>query len=765
MKLTHRHIILLICFIAAIQSFAKAPQLNFDDIDSTDYISKARFYHQQAESILGNKKNINMLSENAFNRYMTAIRSEANCYYMLDNYRMLGELASKYQESLNNRKNLDSEKIARLQMYGNKLWGSYYYGQTEYNASAYSIAEEYYLESLKVDKYNNTHTSIIYRELSQLYYKWGLTNKNILYFKFAFDYLNRLKFDAEIGSQQAMCLARMGQYAKDISSAIQYFSQALDNINNSIKSLKKNSDKYAEALRKKGKIIILQHERLGVGDINEAKDCYNNYLAYQKKHLQENILNISNQSGREQYWLALHQFLHDCVKLGNNASDMIYNLVLFSKGYLIELKHNKNAINHSWTDVKNKLKKEECAIEFISYDDVNNAQRMGALIIKKNSDKPKFIDIGNIDSIMSIKLYNGKTFRSAITSNTEASKKALFSDSTIFKSLWTPNLLNEIADATKVFFAPDGFIHQLAIEYMAPKSITCYRLSSTRVLLSPRKTKFHKILLCGDINFNSSITTEPALNRSNDINGYYTLAQRQLNINPLPGTRIELDSIYNIVKSYHAPIAIDTLTNIFATENTFCKIASKGIPIVHIATHGYFIGSNNFYSDLKPALNDNSMSESGLIMAGASANIKNPYFDPATPDGLLTAKELSDENLKYIDLMVLSACQSGMGYITNDGVYGIIKGLKEAGVGATIVSLWEVNDAATSEIMKRFYTELLNDPEHNIHSAFNKARQSMIENGGVDIRKFSPATLSNKTSTVYYNEPYFTNPFILIDAW
>lgn len=764
MNRIYQYITIILCLITSSQIFAQS-QLDINQIESDDYNSKVKYYKQQAENIL-NGNDVNSLSDQRFYRYMTALNSEANCYYMLDNYNMLGELASKFQNLLNNRLNLDEELRSRLEMYGNKIWGSYYYGQTQYSSSAYTLAESYYFNSLKHSSFDKKHTDIISQELAQLYYKWGLTTKAQSYFKLAFNCLSPLHDDSEICSQEAMCLARMGQFEENTAIASKNFDLALNYIDISINSLKKNSEKYAEALRKKGKILMIKGDRLGIDYNKEAKECYNKYISYQKKNISEKLSNISDNSGREQYWLALHQFLYDCVRLGNNAPDMLYDLVLFSKGFLIESKHNNKAIDYKWNDVKKKLDKNDCAIEFVAYNGPNEAKHMGALVIKKNSNKPKFIDIGNIDSIMNLKAYNGRTLKYALSSDAEKIKNVLFKEHTFFNSVWTKQLLNEIGNSKRVFFSPDGFIHQLAIEYMIPEgyNFTCHRLSSTRVLLKPRKTNMNRILLCGDVNFNS--TDGPSSDyRDNDIDGYYTMAQRRLNINPLPGTRIEVDSIYNKLKSHPTSLKIDTLTGKFATENRFRHLASSGSNIVHIATHGYFIGTNNFISDLKPAISDKSMSESGLIMAGAASNINNPYFVPTIPDGFLTAKELSNENLKYVDLMVLSACQTGMGYITDDGVYGIIKGLKEAGVGATIVSLWKVNDASTCEIMKRFYAELMKDPNRNIHLAFNKARQSMIENGKVDIRRFNQSTLSNRQSTIVLDEPFHTNAFILIDAW
>lgn len=753
--------IIIISLIFASQSIAQN-KINIDDIDNDDYTSKVLYYKQQAEDIL-NGQDVADLSDNRFYRYLIALNSEANCHYMLDNYREIKRLAELFNSHLNNRPNLDSDIKNRLYMYLYKLWGTYYYGQTNHNTSAYKYAESCYLNSMSYSKYDTKHQQIIYQEFAQLYYKWGITTKNSQYFESALKCLNSIAKNDETLSQQAVCHARIGQLEPDDKLAAEHFNTALKYINQASTSLKNDSElKYAEALRKKGKILMMQNDRFGTSDIDAAYDCFNQYLKFQKKDIGNRLKQLSSDNQREQLWLALHQFLYDCVRLGNNAPEMIYDLLLFSKGYLTETKRNPKAVDYTWKDVRKVLNNEDCAIEFVEYDAQNEEKRIGALVLKKNSSKPKFIDIGKVDSIKRLRLYNGSSVINAISTEYYEYKNALFNDSSIFKSIWSNELLAEIGSSKNIYFSPDGFIHQLAIEYMAPRGLNCNRLSSTRVLLKPRKIKTNRILLCGDIDFKTS-AIQPQ-KRDNDIDGFYTLANRALDIQNLPGTANEIDSIAQIRLNNDFKNDI-ILRGAFATDERFCHLASSGVPVVHIATHGYFSGSNSYYSDLKPSITDHSMSESGLMMAGSGSNINNPYFNPYVSDGLLTAKELSLENFSYIDLMILSACQTGLGYITNDGVYGIQRGLKEAGVGAMIVSLWSVNDTSTYEFMKRFYQELSKDPSGNIRVAFNNARQSMIENGEIEITQFDASSLSNQKIMVSVSDPFYTNAFILIDAW
>ena len=144
-------------------------------------------------------------------------------------------------------------------------------------------------------------------------------------------------------------------------------------------------------------------------------------------------------------------------------------------------------------------------------------------------------------------------------------------------------------------------------------------------------------------------------------------------------------------------IDISTYTKNNGTKHSFLKMSGDSPSIIHIATHGYY---NNTHESGISALDC-----SGLVFSGF-----NQYIDKnkKTTDGCLTASEISQMDLYNTDLVVLSACETGLGKIEFDGVFGLQRGFKMAGVNSLMMSLWEVDDDATQLLMTEFYRNYVN---------------------------------------------------------
>ena len=122
----------------------------------------------------------------------------------------------------------------------------------------------------------------------------------------------------------------------------------------------------------------------------------------------------------------------------------------------------------------------------------------------------------------------------------------------------------------------------------------------------------------------------------------------------------------------------------------------------------------------------NPLLHSGIIMAGANnAWAGRPVS--GVEDGILFAEEVANLNLVGTDLVVLSACETGLGAVNNgEGVFGLQRAFKLAGANTLVMSLWLVDDDATSILMSAFYRNWLSGK--NKQDAFKEAQRTLRSN-------------------------------------
>ncbi|MEM6432633.1 MAG: CHAT domain-containing tetratricopeptide repeat protein [Cyanobacteria bacterium P01_D01_bin.115] len=222
----------------------------------------------------------------------------------------------------------------------------------------------------------------------------------------------------------------------------------------------------------------------------------------------------------------------------------------------------------------------------------------------------------------------------------------------------------------------------------------------------------------------------------------------QLQVGPLPGTAAEAEAIRPLLPN--ADIRIEDE----ATENLIKSVESPRI--LHIATHGFFLpnverpevdsslalaSSNPFGSVAAPGVAvENPLLRSGLALAGFNTR------SSGSEDGVLTALEASQLNLFGTQLVVLSACDTGLGDITNgEGVYGLRRAFAIAGAESQMLSLWQVSDFGTQSLMARYYENLTAGMGRS--EALREVQLEMIEEGGE------------------YSHPYYWAAFILAGDW
>ena len=218
------------------------------------------------------------------------------------------------------------------------------------------------------------------------------------------------------------------------------------------------------------------------------------------------------------------------------------------------------------------------------------------------------------------------------------------------------------------------------------------------------------------------------------------------NFDPLPGTAAEAEALASLLPN------AQILTAGNATENILKIIQSPRI--LHIATHGFFLpnadrvtsptqfgdGILNATTSTASIPVENPLLRSGLALAGFNTR------SSGTEDGVLTALEASQLNLFGTQLVVLSACDTGLGDISNgEGVYGLRRAFALAGAETQLLSLWQVDDSGTQSLMTRYYENLMTGMGRS--EALREVQLEMI------------------AADDEYSHPYYWAAFILAGDW
>jgi CHAT domain-containing protein len=327
--------------------------------------------------------------------------------------------------------------------------------------------------------------------------------------------------------------------------------------------------------------------------------------------------------------------------------------------------------------------------------------------------------------------YEAPRMKLCLKTTRQINTKDAYSNSDLSKAIWG-TLADELKDVKNIYFAPSGELYNIAIESLPdwenPDRLVSdrwnfYRLSSTRELaLIKDKNQIRQSTVYGGLKYNTDTASmqRDQLKYPNVVRGFSAGIEIADSLNlrngvaDLPGTKIEADAIDKKLKA----VKIDDIirTDTIGTETSFKALSGQKKNLLHIATHGFYWteteARRNDYSflalnnDDKRYQEDKALTRSGLLFAGANNALKGGTLPEGVDDGILTAQEISQLDLRGLDLVVLSACETGLGEITGDGVFGLQRGFKKAGAQSIMMSLWKVDDEATQMLMTQFYTNL-----------------------------------------------------------
>lgn len=402
----------------------------------------------------------------------------------------------------------------------------------------------------------------------------------------------------------------------------------------------------------------------------------------------------------------------------------------------------------TWDSVRKALKPKQVAIEYMSAPINKDSTMYCALLLRDTCSQPILIPLfeqKEVDSLL--ERYTDTVYLAIrrIYAYDERGKA-------LSERIWN-NVKPYLNTGDTVYFSATGVLHQIAIEnlwcdstHTMADTYTMVRLSSTRELAIARQPIVHQTAtIYGGIPY--TITPETVVKEYSEHPEYTQKTQNLLAYSPtrggklnfgseLPATKQEMYAIEAILKKQH--VKVTTYSGLRANEESFKNLSGKQQNIVHLATHGFYAPDST---------DRNPLEKCGLYFMGVN-NLVNGDFkqiqsqNPYIEDGLVTAKDISLMDFRQADIVVLSACETGLGDVTGEGVFGLQRAFKMAGAQTLIMSLWHVDDRATQMLMTAFYRYLYS-PNMTKHQAFRAAQQEVRNSG--------------------FESPYYWAGFILLD--
>ena len=380
----------------------------------------------------------------------------------------------------------------------------------------------------------------------------------------------------------------------------------------------------------------------------------------------------------------------------------------------------KNTIpTYTWQDIQEHLKPHQAVVAYMRFNQYTPGQNTSnfhyvALVLRPEDPHPHWIKVGAEHEFSDILSLDYKDPQGYVEH--KRTRKELYTH------LWQP-LDSLLYDTREIFLVPDGLLRQVAFGLLSPDGVETLmnkydlnfltRISS--VIEKHGEMGKKSIALWGAADFGLDSATFKIINTNYTIESF----QRGYTKNPwdsLPGTEKEVRSLNDTLLKQGWETQVYTHAD-FNEPQITSFIQEKPYAVLHLATHGFF-------QPWEPGLPKNPMHRSGLVLSGANYTwVPDSTYQPlpAEQDGLWTAYEIAGLDLSETILVVLSACDTGLGDIhTSEGVLGLQRAFRIAGVRYVLMSLWKVPDEE-NPFIPEFYKQLnvSQDPQ----KAFRKAQQ------------------------------------------
>ncbi len=424
------------------------------------------------------------------------------------------------------------------------------------------------------------------------------------------------------------------------------------------------------------------------------------------------------------------------------------------------LTEQKRTVHFSWRDVQKALQPGEATVEVVSFPffdgkDWTGASNYIALIVTPQSrSEPTLVPLGDskdleADPLRDYRLRVGLQAHGSargVTVTTHGGGNGPSPKRSFYDAFWKP-LEPALKGIDRIYLSPDGVLNQVALGDVAAEDGRLLMekydlrivLSTKDILRGPRKATSNSAVLVGNPTFDLDVARQRlallslhaalADHSAPVAEEVASLRSRELKsgaLNPLPGTQAEVESISSLLAEQHWQV--QSYTQQHALKESVMEV--KGPRVLHLATHGFFEpdqhAKNERPESNQPSGLEDPMLRSGLFFAGANRLLSGHAAPADLDDGVLTAYEATQLNLQGTELVVLSACETGLGEVTaGEGVFGLRRALQVAGAESVLMSMWAVPDKETQELMTLFYKKWLSGK--NKHKALREAQLEMRE--------------------------------------
>ena len=422
---------------------------------------------------------------------------------------------------------------------------------------------------------------------------------------------------------------------------------------------------------------------------NQIKEWEKNYAQYA-----DSILTATNKVGRLEGLL-----MNRCKSVGDITSFM----------------------DVDYDAVKKSLGKNDVLVDFTDFVPNAGGKRYAAYIVNKKQKYPLLKSLFEESQIDSLGIARPDMFYD----------KDFAAD--VIKLLWSP-IKEHIAEGSTVYYVPSQMLFQVCLESLPLEDGTLLgdhynfvRLSSARELSkkhSKEKSATASAVLYGGLYYDLEPDVMAENAKQYDLSSLMVMRGGDIVrgdsiFRELPGSKVEVERIEEILN--RSKFEATPYTGMNGTEESFLSMHGKSPRILHLATHGfYYTPTEAEKVDYLRGYSD-AMSLSGLIMSGGNAAWRGEELPTGTLGGVLTANNIAYLDLSNTDMVVLSACQTGQGNATAEGLYGLQRAFKKAGVGTMVMTLWSVSDKVATEFMIKFYESLVEN-DWDKHKAFEQTK-------------------------------------------